>query len=405
MRKFTLPTTPGSQRAGRWDYDKKYNMKKLLMLFCLLSLCFYCGPKQDAVDRIIENGVEVVINHLEPYKITGEPTILNLEEEFTIDTERDDVATTGLTDITHFDVDSEGNIYCLNETSNENFIVKFNKNGNFIISFGRKGQGPGEMNRPYHLELNHQEQIVVTDYLARKLLFFDKQGGFIKELANDLMAIRAHPLSNGKYLVWYQITERLTDEYLVQTPLSLRTSDLEEIKELDRYKLPNYRVTGKRKGTEPLFAWDVSSRRIYIGNETRDYEIWVFDLEGNLLRKIRKEYNPISIPNEYKEERLKNMPLKRKEATYFSDSFPPFQGIITDDSDRLYVMTYEKDDDTGDYVFDIFNSDGFFIGQNPIKAISWNSQVIAKITGKNLYCVREKSSGYKEIVVYKMIWE
>jgi len=134
--------------------DKKYNMRKLLILFCLLSLCFYCGPKQDVVERYIEDGVEVIVNHLEPYKIKGVPSTFHLEEEFAIDTEKDDVATTGLTDITHFDVDSEGNIYCLNETSNENFIVKFNKNGNFIISFGRKGQGPGEMNLPYHLELN-----------------------------------------------------------------------------------------------------------------------------------------------------------------------------------------------------------------------------------------------------------
>ena len=374
----------------------------ILTLFLIFTLICCTSRKTEWQGTIEEvDGVTVVKNPKEP-KYEGKP--FTLEEEFSIDTERDDIAITGLTYIAHFDIDSNRNIYCLNGTSNENSIVKFDRDGKFIISFGRKGQGPGEMNRPYHLELNNQEQIVITDYLARKLLFFDKDGSYIKESAGDLMAMRAHPLSNGKYLVWYQLNGQITDEYLIQTPLSIRTFDMDEIKELDRYKYPNYRVTGKIKGTTPLFAWAVSSSRIYIGNETRDYEIWIFDLEGNLLRKVMKEYNPQSIPNEYIKERTKNMTLERKEATYFPDSYPPFQGIITDDSDRLYVMTYEKDVETGDNIFDIFDSDGLFIGKNPIETISWNSQIIAKISGNKLYCVRERSSGYKELIVYKMIW-
>jgi hypothetical protein len=378
-------------------------MKKLFCLIITLSIFLCCSSKKTEWQGTIEevNGVTVVKNPKEPMY---EGKLFTLEEEFSIDTERDEIASVGLTDIMHFDVDSKGNIYCLNEMSNEKFIVKFNKNGNFIISFGRKGQGPGEMNRPYHLELNHQEQIVVTDYLARKLVFFDNEGSYIKEIAGDVMAMRVHPLSNGNYLAWHQLSGQITDEYLIQTPLSLRAFDMNEIKELDRYKYPNYRVTGKVRGTVPQFVWAVSGRCIYIGNETRDYEIWVFDLEGNLLRKILKAYNPQGIPNEYKEERTKNMTIERKEATYFPDSFPPFQGIMSDDSDRLYVMTYEKDVETGAYMFDIFDSEGLFIGKNPIQTISWNSQIMAKKSGNNFYCVRERSSGYKELVVYKMIW-
>lgn len=383
---------------------KLRQLSMLMFVFVILFLVSACSPQKTEWQGKIEevDGVTVVKNPKEPMY---EGKLFTLEEEFSIDTERDDIATTGLTDISHFDVDSNRNIFCLNETSNENFIVKFDKDGKFIISFGRKGQGPGEMNRPYHIELNHQEQIVVTDYLARKLLFFDKDGSYIKEIAGDLMAMGIHPLSNGKYLAWHQLSGQITDEYLIQTPLSLRNSDMDEIKELDRYKYPNYRVTGKIKGTVPLFAWAVSDRCIYIGNETRGYEIWVFDLEGNLLKKVMKEYNPQSIPNEYKEERIKNIAPERKEATYFPDSFPPFQGIMSDNSDRLYVMTYEKDIETGGLIFDIFDSAGLFIGKNPIETISWNSQIIAKISGNSLYCVREKSNGYKELVVYKMIWQ
>jgi hypothetical protein len=381
-------------------------MKKLVFLMIILSLSFCCGQKQDEVERIIEDGVEVVINHLEPYKVDGESSTFTLIEELVIDTERNDVAATGLTDLSQFDIDSEGSIYCLNETSNKDFIFKFDKNGKFIISFGTKGQGPGELNRPYHLGLNNQEQIVVTDYLARKLLFYDKQGNFIKAIAVNFMAISTHPLSDGKYLIWYQITGDGTDEYVAQTPLSLRNSSLEEIKELDRYKLPNYRVTGKRRGTDPLFSWAISNEYIFIANEIRNDEIWAFDLEGNLVRKIKKPYNPVSVPEKYKKERLNGIKFQAmKDATYFPENFPPFQGIFADDTDRLYVMTHEKDADTEDYIFDIFSSDGFYVGRNTINAMFRNGVVVAQVRGNHLYCVSEKDSGYKELTVYRMKWE
>jgi hypothetical protein len=97
-----------------------------ILLLCFLS---YCGPSQAEVERTIENGVEVVLNHIEPYKIREEPSIQKFEERFTIDTELDEVAEIGLTDIRDFGVDSEGNIYCLNTRSDENTIFKFNGEG------------------------------------------------------------------------------------------------------------------------------------------------------------------------------------------------------------------------------------------------------------------------------------
>jgi hypothetical protein len=81
-------------------------MKKTILLISILSLFLYCGPKQEEVERIMEDGVEVVINHLEPYEITGEPTTFTLEEEFTIDFEKDFFAKAGIIDISGADIDS-----------------------------------------------------------------------------------------------------------------------------------------------------------------------------------------------------------------------------------------------------------------------------------------------------------
>jgi len=167
--------------------DRKYNMSKLLMLLCLLSLCFYCGPKQDEVERYVEDGVEVVINHLEPYKIKGEPYTLHIEEEFTIDTEKDEIAETGLTDISNrgFGVDSEGSIYFINYRKVEYCIFKFDRNSNFVKHFARKGQGPGELQRPNMPIVNNWDEITITDTALHKFLIFSKGGSLLQETKLD----------------------------------------------------------------------------------------------------------------------------------------------------------------------------------------------------------------------------
>ncbi len=54
--------------ASEW----RNSMKKIVLFVSILSFLIHCGPKQDVVEKIIEDGIEVVINHLEPYKIKGE---------------------------------------------------------------------------------------------------------------------------------------------------------------------------------------------------------------------------------------------------------------------------------------------------------------------------------------------
>ena len=46
-------------------------MKKMMLLCALALLCCFCAEKSDKVEIITENGVEVVLNKLEPYMIKG----------------------------------------------------------------------------------------------------------------------------------------------------------------------------------------------------------------------------------------------------------------------------------------------------------------------------------------------
>jgi len=382
-------------------------MKQTIPLFILISCLFCsCGPAQDKFEKIVEDGVEVVLNHIEPYQLKGESSTFSLKEEFRIDTEMDKIAKIGLTDLRSFDVDSQGNIYFLKMGRGKgNNIFKFDKTGRFISSFGMTGQGPGEFQSPTYIGIDNRGDVIITDRRKRKLIVFDNKGSYKKEIPFKKNVGFVHPLENGNYLTFYQVFYLPDSDYFSQSPLSLWSSEFEELKELDRFKVPNYLKYKKRKGTVPIFCWGISKKHIYIGNEDRGYEIWIYDLDGNLLRKIRKDYKKVPIPDEYKKERMKNLVPEEKNITYFPAAFPPYRYFFTDHLGRLFVMTYEKGENLNEYMYDIFNNGGIFIGRKSLKSFFTMGRACVKVRQNFLYGIEEKDSGYKELVVYKMTWE
>lgn len=117
------------------------------------------------------------------------------------------------------------------------------------------------------------------------------------------------------------------------------------------------------------------------------------------MRKIQKDYKPVNIPPEIKD--------KFKKASRFTDriSFPkhfcPFQGIFTDDKGKLFVVTYEKGENPGEYIHDIFNDSGVFIGRKSLDHFGktgYGAPFTLSAISKNnhLYCLQEDDIGYKK---------
>jgi len=73
-------------------------------------------------------------------------------------------------------------------------------------------------------------------------------------------------------------------------------------------------------------------------------------------------------------------------------------------------MTFEEGDDKGKYFCDLFDPDGRFISRVGVgNFANWDnivrSQLIVISKQNRMYCIQQKESGYKELVVYKMKWE
>ena len=379
----------------------KAEIISIVLFLSAFIMLVSCGQKKDKVEKILEDGVEVVVNHIEPYKITREPSTFTLEEELVIDTERDDILDAGMGTAGEFDVDSEGNIYIVSFKNIKNFIYKFDSKGNLVTSFGRMGQGPKELQWPISPAINDRDEMAIYDY-PNKLAIFNKNGGLVKEEHLNFRSYWMELLENGKYLVWRLKREKVTTEYFPRV-LSLYDSRFNEIKELDVYKSPN-----QQNRLTPYFMWRISNGHIYIANEERGYEIWVYDLEGNLARKIRKDYRPVTASEEIKKLILGPSygPLDFKD--YFPRPLPPLSSFFTDDEGCLFVMTYEEGERPGEYLCDIFNPEGIFVGRKSLHLVWAQLYFGPKYTmvkKNHLYCHREKESGYMELVVYKMNWE
>jgi hypothetical protein len=256
----------------------------LLLVFIILASC---GQKQDKVEKIMEDGVEVVLNPLESYKVEGKPTSLSLQEEFVIDPEKDEIAEIGLGEFAGIDVDSEENIYFWTRRSSTEFIHKFDRYGNFISSFGRSGQGPGEFQFIAYFDINEKNEILAIDAFRRKLCILNIDGHPITEivlLQNNFLIMS---LSGGSFLI--STYKYNPEEEYHHNVISLCDSEFKEIKELYRHDLPNYDVVNNFLGIPYRLLVDSSSSNIFIGAADKGYEISVFNHQGDLRRKIRKE--------------------------------------------------------------------------------------------------------------------
>lgn len=380
-------------------------MKKSIFLILVLSFLFSCGSEQVEVERIIEEGVEVVINHHEPYKLKNEPVNLVLTEHMKIDLERPDLAEIGLADSDGFDVDSKGNIYIKTGEPKEHFIYKFNNKGDFLASFIQKGQGPGEVQYIVQGGIDNKDNMIISDQVNQAAYIFTNDGNLVKKVPNPQEVFFMYPLENGNFLAYRHLESewKPSDDYLFSS-ISFYNAELKEIKKLDLYK-ESIRKGNNALNPNSLFLWKKSKENIYIGNENRGYEILKYNLEGDLLRKIRKDYTPVKIPDDLKK-RAKERYAKSGRKFYINDYWPPYYSFFPDDEGRLFVMTYEEGNNPGEYIFDIFNPDGVFINRKSINIFAWAGVEICAIAkNKHLYCLREKESGFKELLVYEMRWE
>lgn len=373
-----------------------------------------CGGKRGVIEKITENGVEVVLNHLEPYRLPGRTSSLVLQEIMAVDTENDSVAKAGVTDIYLLDVDSQGNIYVMvPPTHPGNVVFKLSPEGKPLLSFGPMGQGPFELEYPSGLHIDTTDRVWALESPKNKYHIYDTSGKPLAEGTPEGGFGDLVQLDNGTFLVSRREKGDLKRKYL-SLAIGIYDRDFRIRREIDRFTKVFNKMIYKQVaeeyvcGTNYVFLAKPAAGRIFAGNSDRGYEILVFDLEGRLLRKIRKQYTPVPVSEDYKKKTLKmykDMMSDYAAKIFFPENWHPFQSFLADDEGRLLVMTYEPGVVPGEFIFDIFDQDGVFTSRLNLSVVAPSyDRISAWIRGNRLYAVQEKPSGFKRLAVYRMIW-
>lgn len=376
----------------------KNNIKIVsIAFFSALILLVSCQKQKSEWKGTIEevDGVTVVTNPKEP--MYGED-VFSLEEELSIGKAegREEYLFYQVRGIT---VDEDERIYVLD--SREAHIKVFRKTGDYLKTMGRKGQGPGEMQLPVYIQITSKKEVMVHDTMAQRLSFFSLEGEYLRQKSTAKTRIFFIPVkmdSQGNLIV-----------STVGAPPPIGGKEL-------RIYDPNLElltiIAQEERGKRGIF--DIGKPSLYcavspgdniIWGDSKEYVLQILNQEGDLIKKIIKEYNPVEITAEDKKKYEKQYaePVKRGMSLNFRAHFPAFSEISVDDEERIFVKTYEQVEGKEDlFYFDVFESGGKYITMVPIQA-SLNRYSIWK--RNKLYTIEEDKEGYQVVKRYKVTWK
>ena len=374
----------------------KRSMASVLIILCFLA---YCRPSRSKVEKATENGVEVIINHKEPYVLEDVPAVAELKKKILIDFESQLITDLGIADIRGFDVDSKGNIY-ISVFKGDYCIYKFDKSGAFADSFIRKGQGPKEAIIIKSLNINTKDDIYAYNVSQLKLMVLDTQGGLINEHTLPLRFSRISPLLNGIYLISKNAPERPSLFYFFLN-LGIYDADFKEKKIIDDLKVIN--------GRDATY-WSNEKEKIYVGSEEIGYEIRVYDLEGNLNLIVKKKYDPVPVPENIRKQRKilfeeSMQTLGTSEDIPKLINWPPFEAFFVDYTGRIYVRTFENGEVEGSRIHDVFTPEGVFISRISLELSFDREYKYALLRNKKIYGFKEKGNGFEQFISYRITWK
>jgi hypothetical protein len=374
---------------------------KVFLIFCLLvtvSVVIFASGGAGQYKVRTEKEVTIVTNGRKPDPPKGAATKLILEEIYTVG--GGDSPEESFDEIVALDVRMDGTAYVLDMKDNQ--VRVFDVRGKFLRAFGKKGQGPGELNQPMGLIITPENEVLVEDVLNQRLAYFTLDGKFLRNISTA----KAPGLSGIKMDARGLIVARsrvLGDSGTIFMDVKTYDKDLNPKIKLAAVEFP----FSSQSKLNPfwviplIFALD-GQGHFYLGSQ-RGYEIKVLSLEGKLLKTFGRDYDPVIITKEDKDEMLKPFPnvsgVNIKDKIQFPEVFPPYGNFILADEGRLLVRTYEKGRAIKEFYWDVFDAEGRFVAKVPIAL-----QIRLWRDGK-VYFFVENEDGYKVLKCFRARWE
>ena len=379
-------------------------MRKILGITLSLLLALVVPGVLEAQKVKTVDGVKYIQNGRKPSAPKGVSTKFTLTDEVTIGYADD--PDKSLAELGVFVVAENGKIYVTDITDRK--VKVFDTDGNFVGLIGREGQGPGEFTIPGQMQISPDNELMIEDSGALRIVFFTLEGEFIRNLS----MVKPGILGLSGLIVDkkgnYAGRKMALKDQMLQFETVTFDKDLNELASIDSAEMP-LPIPGSGNKMNILdfiqvYLFNAEGNLMYGINQ--DYEIKEYDLRGKHILSILKDYKPVKVTPEDIEEFAERMAafsgmaqgVDLMEFFEFPEVFPPYQGFILDDQDRIFVRTWEKGEGEDEYWTDVFDKEGRFITRFVHKS------ELRIIDGDTAYGVEENEEGFRLIHRYSVTW-
>lgn len=240
--------------------------------------------------------------------------------------------------------------FCVYDRKSSKIFIYSKDDYQKISEFGGKGEGPSEFMSISKISL-YEDEVFVSHY--PKLSVFSKKGKLKKILKGPTDSGSFIPFKDGFIGVRYFSSNADMKHSIIA--FSLYNWDLSLEKDIfkDSVKKFNWHHSGKQNVLylRDCFKVVPYKERIYIGFSEKGFFFSVFDLNGNKLYDIRREYEKKEVTGKYistRKDQMKRMMGKRWEVynarvkMIFPESFPAFSNFAVDNR-KIYVFMHPTD--------------------------------------------------------------
>ncbi|MDD3045196.1 MAG: hypothetical protein PHF33_07080 [Candidatus Delongbacteria bacterium] len=264
--------------------------KTTLVIIAMISLILMMSCSKEQTCTITEkDGVKI-------YKNKNLPTVEKLDfnpvKKFTMNADTNNVNYLARFDTDVIGVDSEENIFIADYGSSPK-VNKYDKNGNFISTFVRNGSGPGEMSRIIYLCLKNDTVYVADE--SQTVSVFDNSGEFLYSFRPEGWRFQLKPVGTNKFICALLKGRVDQGRVLITQELALTNNSFQTIKVLNTIE---YFEDDRDVPATWMYA-SISKDKIYVGTSgDMYYKINVFDLNGDLVEEVHKNYASIIYSDE-----------------------------------------------------------------------------------------------------------
>ena len=319
--------------------------------------------------------------------------------------------------IRSFDVDADGQIYVLDDQSQE--IHVFDGDGTYVRTAGTQGPGPGEFENAGAVDISPNGEILVmempkgrltvlgSDGLYRRMVHINSTGWHYSTYPGGMDRTGRY---NGAVLVGTDEDSKLMLARFDESFAPLDTVAYPESPvEYDYYELILEGGGSVRAGIpfQGSLEWRFSLGGNFWTLYTGTYELTEVTADGTVLRRIRMKFEPIPVTAQDKAELRPSFQWftdqgGKVDLSRIPNTRPVVSSFFSDDRGNLWVKRVALSPDDADRLFDVFDAEGRFLGGLNLP-FGLRSDPEPVVRSGILYGISEDEDGSSVVVIARVV--